>query len=71
MLLSENDQWQSLVESTDQILMTAHGDQVRNENLDLPCTFFFHLVLKCFTIGQHECHFELPKHQFCWPSDGF
>ena len=27
-------------------------------------------VLKRFTIGQHERHFELPKQQFCWPCDG-
>ena len=26
--------------------------------------------LKRFINGQHEHHFELPKQQFCWPSDG-
>ena len=37
----------------------------------LLCTLFCDVVLTCFTIRQHERHFELPKQQFCWPSDGF
>ena len=35
-----------------------------------PCTLFCNVVLKRFTIGQHEQHFELTKQQFFWLSGG-
>ena len=37
----------------------------------LPCILFCHVVLKNFTIGQHEHYVKMPKQQFCWPSGEF
>ena len=44
---------------------------IRAKLYQFSCTLFCYVVLKQFTIGQHERHLEQPKQQFFWPSGGF